>query len=173
MEALSFWREIYVWFFVLCFLWQRNSHLNRCAPFKPPPSLWVSSSQSLQCPDVIPCMHKLCYCLTGAGLGIAVSGVRYLFLPAGTTGGTLACSYLLDLKQRLRLFASWRRTFAAVAGKSCLRCGAEEGEERRESGSSDSLDCIVWLHDPCCVALIPTLIHSLCLPLFFLLSFLK
>lgn len=33
--ALSSRREVHVWLFVFCFLWQRNSHLNRCALFKP------------------------------------------------------------------------------------------------------------------------------------------
>lgn len=82
--------------------------MNRSAPFEPPPSLWVSSSQSLQCPDVIQCMHKPRYCLTEGeqGLGIAVAGGCYLFLPAGITERTLAGPYLLDLKHRLLLFAS-------------------------------------------------------------------
>lgn len=81
-------REVHVWLFVFCFLWQRNSHLNRCAPFKPPPSLWVSSSQSLQCPDVIQCMHKLCYCLTesrGWGLQYLVAAT-YLCRPVSRKG---------------------------------------------------------------------------------------
>lgn len=86
--VLSSGREIYVWFFVFCFLWQRNSHLNCSALFKPPPSLWVSSSQSLQCPDVIQCMHKPCYCLTesrGWGLRYLVAAT-YLCLSVSRKG---------------------------------------------------------------------------------------
>lgn len=53
--------------------------------------------------------------------------------------------------------------------KKDLHCGCKEKlsavlsrgeEERGESGSLDSLDCIVWLHDPCCVAVSSLLAYT-------------
>lgn len=69
--------------------------------------------------------------LPSAGLGIAVSGVRYLSLPAALAGATPAFPYLLDLTQRLLPSAARRRTFALGARRAICSVEQRRGEEER------------------------------------------
>lgn len=177
MLELKHWGFLGLFFFLI--IGEENIRLGLCLlhfvtkefPFEllcciqAPSEPLVNSSQSLQCPDVIQCMHKLCYCLTESRgcLWIAVSSVCYLFLPHCITEGNWPFPYLLDFKTAAPDFCFLKEDLCFGYRDKAI-CNVKL--RREESGSLDSLDCIVWLHDPCCVAVssllsnTPSIFHS-------------
>lgn len=91
----------------------------------------VSSSQSLQCPDVIQCMHELCYCLTESRAGDCSIWCPLPISARRSRGSDAGLPYLLDLTQRLLPFAARRRTFALGARRAICSVEQRRGEEER------------------------------------------